>query len=59
LPLHEIRLKVGAPIIAMRNIATGVSNGNLDHAHPRLQQRLVHILAVVGDVLIKQHRIVQ
>ena len=28
LPPHEIRLKVGAPIIAMRNIAGGVSNGN-------------------------------
>jgi hypothetical protein len=31
LPLHEIRLNVGAPIIAMRNIGKGVSNGFLEN----------------------------
>lgn len=46
LPPHELRLKVGAPIVAMRNVAKGVTNGPiLVVTHPGLQ--LTHIKASV------------
>lgn len=46
LPPHELRLKVGAPIVAMWNVAKGVTNGPiLVVTHPGLQ--LTHIKASV------------
>ena len=56
LPPHVIRLKVGAPIIALRNITKGVSNGTrmvvtkiLNHS---IKARVVHGPSTGREVLI-------
>ena len=63
LPPHEIRLKVGAPIIAMRNITKGVVNGTrmiVTWVDPSLKLIRAKILSESGtrprEVLITLHR---
>jgi ATP-dependent exoDNAse (exonuclease V) alpha subunit len=53
LPPHEIRLKVGAPIIAMRNIAKGVSNGTrlvVTYIDPNLTHIKARVLSERGGL---------
>ncbi|MEO2192218.1 MAG: hypothetical protein ABGY24_07235 [bacterium] len=62
-PPHEIRLKVGAPIIAMRNITKGVVNGTrmiVTWVDPSLKLIRAKLLSESGtrprEVLVTLHR---